>query len=109
LAAFHETLSVLEDLERNGTGTYGVIGLTKGPVNARCRRDVDDASVSLLDHQGQSGPRDLVRSSKMHVDHLVPFGIGHVGEGFVSQDAGVVDNLDSLLVSNVSVSECTDR
>ena len=69
-----------------------VVGLAEVAQDARVGRRVDDAAVALLPHEHVGRLRHVERALEVHVDDGLEQLGGHVVEGLVPQDAGVVDD-----------------
>ena len=66
-----------------------VVGLA-GRAQRRHRRHVHDPPGLLLAHGDRRGPVRVERALEVDVEHGVPFGIGHVEDHPIAEDAGDV-------------------
>src|SRR4051812_39692356 len=69
----------------------GVVGLADVAGLADDRADVDDAARSAVEHVLQDRPRQVERARQVDLDDPVPVFDGHLADGLVQGDAGVVD------------------
>ena len=61
------------------------------PASPMIERDVDDAARSAVEHVLQDRPGQVERAGQVDLDDPVPVLDGHLADGLVQGDAGVVD------------------
>ena len=91
--------AALATLDREGVGQaveaelgHRVVGLAEVAVDPGGGGRVDDPAVALLAHHRPRRVGDPERAEHVHLVDEVPVGLGHLGEGDVAEDAGVVDD-----------------
>lgn len=68
-----------------------IVCLAKVAVNATCARGVHDPPVSLFDHIWVGSATACICAAKVHSNDCLPLCVGHIVEGLVLKNAGIVD------------------
>ena len=99
---------VLGALDGNGAGetedtelSSSIVGLAEVAVDTAGASGVDDTAILLLEHVWPGSLGASIGATEVDVHDGVPQLVGHVGEGFVTENTSVVDkDIDAAIVVN---------